>query len=267
MRSSVADYEVIEALRPSASGSPRYLCRPPDRLRVEGSVVVTELAVDASGWHQLADYVARVSSLGPELFVELLELSPDLEPGAAGVYLSCEHCPGGSLDEPAEPLEPGAAIEAVARAADAVHSMHEIGLTHGWIDGRAILLAERGAVIAPSPLDVQSGVLARFAGWRSVVTLDPDLLRGEGPSRSCDIWSLGATLHSALTSQPLYPGIDGEEPVPAVQRVLFERPVVDESLDRSIADLIRACLEIDPARRPPTAADVASTLRRNGASS
>jgi eukaryotic-like serine/threonine-protein kinase len=264
LRSSVADYEVIEEIGQTASGRSRFLCRPPERLDQEGPVVVSQLAVDAGGWHQMADQVGRLVQLGTERLLELLEVGPDLDPGGAGVYLVSEADPGGTLAAPRETLDLGGVAAAVAAAAEAAHSYHEAGLTHGAIDSRAVIFTRRGPVLGPPPLDLAPGAVARSADWRQLSTLDPDLLCGESPSRSSDVWSLGATLHTALSPRPLYEGMDSDEPVTAVQRILFARPSVDLSLPGGLAEVVSACLELDPTRRPQTAAEVARLIREAG---
>jgi eukaryotic-like serine/threonine-protein kinase len=122
-------------------------------------------------------------------------------------------------------------------------------------------LAERGGALAPPPLDLPAGALIRMADWRDVVTLDPNLLAGEDSSRASDIWSLGATLHMALSDRPLYPGIEADAPVTAVQRILFTRPEVDPDLPPEVADVIRTCLQPDAGVRPSTAGEVADRLQ------
>ena len=105
MRSSVADYEVIRALPVSNSGQHRYLCRPPLRLAGEQSVMVTELAVDASGWRDLVERLSTLANIGSAHLLALLEVGPDLDPQGAGVYLTSEAAPGGSARE-ARPRRP-----------------------------------------------------------------------------------------------------------------------------------------------------------------
>jgi serine/threonine protein kinase len=263
LRSSGADYQVIEALVSGSFGGARYLCQPPPRFAGAEAVMVTELAVDASGWPQLADLLTRITAIGSDVLLELLEIGPDLHaPGSgAGVYVVSEPTPGGSLADPDHSLSTGEVLTAVANAAEAAHELHQSGLAHGSIDGRAIVFTGRGAVLAPPALDLAAGVLAQFGVSREISTVDPDLLCGETATRGSDIWSLGATVHDALSSVSLYEGIEDDEPVTAVQRVLFSRPVVDQHLPRGVVDLVTACLEADPAARPTTALEVAERLR------
>lgn len=265
MRSSVADYQVIRALPPTGAGRARYLCQPPERLDLDDSqVMVTELAVDASGWRELAVTLSRLSSVGSPHLLALIEVGPDLDPDGSGVYLVSEATPGGSLAHPSTRLDPEAQIEAVIQTARGTHALHEAGLAHGSIDARSILLTERGAALAPPALGGPPGALGRARDWRDVAVLDPAILQGERPSRSSDMWALAATLHGLLTSQPLYPGIDTDPTVTAIQRILFTRPVVDSALPAGLVEILSACLADDPSDRLPSARDLADRLASSG---
>lgn len=262
MRSSIADYEVLEMLGRPDRGPHRYRCRPPARLGWDAPVEVMELAVDPASLPQWSDLVIRMAAAGGSGLRVLLEAGPD--PTGPGVYLSCEAAPGGTLAEhagdPAPVGDTPSALTAVAAAARGAHAMHEVGLAHGGIGPESVHLTQRGPVLSPAGLDSAAGFVIGASSWERLSTVDPDLLRGEGPSRSSDIWALGATLHLALSSRPLYPGIDGDQPVTAVQRVMFTRPEPDPALGREIRDLIGACLATDPTDRPATAAELADRL-------
>ena len=114
MRSSVADYQVIRALPSTGAGQARYFCHPPERLDLDGTqVMITELAVDASGWRDLAVTLSRLSGVGSPHLLALIEVGPDLDPDGSGVYLVSESTPGGSLAHPSTRLDPAAQMRAV----------------------------------------------------------------------------------------------------------------------------------------------------------
>jgi hypothetical protein len=96
------------------------------------------------------------------------------------------------------------------------------------------------------------------------VVLDPSLLRGEDPSRSSDIWALATTLHGLLSPRPIYPGIDEDPSVTAVQRILFTRPEVDPALPLGISESLAACLADDPGERVLSADEFADRLSAVG---
>ncbi len=261
LRSSVADYEVLSEV---AGPGPtlRYLCRPPDRLEYHGDqVMLTEIRVDAAGRQALDDFLARFAAVDSDRLLSVIEVGPDPDGADAAVYVATETAPGGWLSEVAGAMSISDRIRAVADAARGAHALHESGLAHGAINDKAVALSERGGLLAPPPLDLPAGALTRMMDWRDVVTLDPNLLGGEESSRSSDIWALGATLHVALSELPLYPGVQTDPPVTAVQRILFSRPDVDPDLPPEVAGLIRSCLEPDPAARPATAEEVADRLQ------
>lgn len=266
MRSSVADYEVMEPLEHALGRPPGMLCRPPRRLGIpDESVMVSPLAVDAGGWRELVEVLTRFSSVASEGLLYLVEVGPDLDPEGHGVYLASEATSGGCLVSPSTPAGLSQRVRAVAAGARGAHALHEAGIAHGAISPRSVYLTERGGALGPPPLDAPSGAVADISEWRVLVSVDPDLLAGHEPSRCSDIWSIGATLHTALSGKPLYEGIDRDPPVTALQKVLFTRPSIDPDLPGNLADTIASCLQVDPDSRPRTAAEVADHLLASGA--
>lgn len=228
--------------------------------------MVSELAVDAEGWSQLCDHLVRLASAPGML--EVLEVGPDLETG--GVFLVAEPAvppwpsrPDGTGAERSEAAV-GEGVDAVVAMARCVHDLHEAGLTHGSVHRDAILRAGPRLVLDLPVLDGPPGEVTRTGSWVRLVASSPELLAGEPPSRSSEVWALGAALHALLSPQPLFPGVDRDEPVTAVQRIMFTRPEVDPSLPDAVSEVIRDCLAADPAERPPTAAVVADRLTRTG---
>ena len=95
----------------------------------------------------------------------------------------------------------------------------------------------------------------------SVGFVDPKLIMGDSASRATDIYSLGAILHWALTGASIHPGIDGIDPMMAVRSVLRNTPHVRrEDLSAAEADVVLACIDADPERRPRTALEVAELI-------
>ena len=273
MRSSIADYEVTEVLEGAEGAGTAYRCRPPERMRIPGpegtdpqgpdprvpaaEVMVAELAVDASGWGELTDRLMRTVAIGSAHLLRLLEVGPDLETG--GVFVVSE---APQPAPPAGPMDTRRAVARVESVALGAHALHEAGLAHGDIRPAAVFDTERGPVLGLPRLDRSPGWVVEASSWRDLVTVDPERIGGEAPSRSSDIWALGALLNTLASERPLYPDIDRDEPVTAVQRLLFTRPEVDPALPAAVRDLIEACLAVDPADRPTTAAAVAERARR-----
>jgi len=93
----------------------------------------------------------------------------------------------------------------------------------------------------------------RLAPW-----LDPAAIRGEKAGRATDLWSLGLLLLHALTGR--HSSVPATTPQRAVLHALRTPPNASAGLAPAEAALIRACLEPDPGRRPPTAADLADRM-------
>ena len=257
VRELIADYEIRE---PWGRSARRYLCRPPARLSREEDVLVTDVSVEPEGRLPLYDLLLRLDMAPDGHLLPMIEAGPDPETGR--VYVATEWPAGGSLAAPASGREPDRArkLEAVETAARGVHALHEVGLAHGAIHAASVLFHRDAAVLDLPRLDVPEGEVLRVEGWRELVAVDPELLRGESPGRSSDIWALGTTLHSVLSDRPLFPGIDGDEAVTAVQRMMFTRPEPDPAIPPALLELIRDCVAPDPADRPGTALAVAERL-------
>lgn len=224
--------------------------------------MVSELAVDAEGWPALLDALIRLAAAGDDRLLEAVEAGPD--PATGGAFVVTETAEGGTLAQPENEPDFRSRVAAVEAAARAAHALHEAGLAHGAIHPGTILLTARGAVLDLPRVDAPPGEVVRIGGWSELVTVDPELLSGETPSRSSDIWALGATLHSLLSDHPLFPGIEEDEPVTAVQRIMFTRPEADPALPGPLLELIRKCLAADPADRPRTALALAESLAGAG---
>lgn len=249
MPESIADYEVIS----SWADARRHVARPPARIGHAGPVLVLELAADGPGWSSLCDDLTRVARLRAPGLLAPIEAGSDQRGDRP--FLVTE------MAEPAaRPTSPVGAAEAVAGAARAVHSMHEAGLAYGPIAPSALLRAERGLVLDLPPLDAPPGEIVAEATLDWISVADSEILGGEPPTRHSDIWALGALLHLLTSERPLYPGIEADETVIALQRVLFTRPVIDPSLPGPLGALIGRCLSPDPADRPPNALWVAEHL-------
>jgi serine/threonine protein kinase len=101
--------------------------------------------------------------------------------------------------------------------------------------------------------------LTGMAPETSVEYLDPSLLLGDPPSRSTDIWAIGATLHRALSGKGLYGELPERQPLLAIRKVQSSPPTVDPSLTPAEAALVQACLAPGDAR-PATAKEVADRI-------
>lgn len=259
MRSAVADYEVVEDL-----GRGRYSAVAPGRLRLSGAdgtdrVTVTEMAIGSAVWADLTSSLSRFASVTSPHLLRLFEVGPDVDSAGAGVYLVTEDVTGGTLAAPRAQMTRTEQVRALAAAARGAHDLHESGLAHGAINPSVIFLTGRGPVLGPAHTGPDGQVVA-MRDWRDLALVDPELLRGQSPSRSTDIWALAASLYALIGPAPLYPAMVEDQPVTAVQRVLFSRPEISPSTPDGLAEVLGPCFDPDPGRRPQTAAELADRL-------
>jgi len=264
-RDGIADYEFVRDLGEGNYGT-FHLAKTPARLPVDEEFVAVKVLAGGT-----TDDTFRRSTRELQLFASIQ--SPHLvrlyDAGQEGgtFYYAMEYHPLGSLATPARPLEHDEVLRAVAHAAHAAHDLHEVGCVHRDIKPANVLLRDDGAVLSDlglaqilNPGQTVTGI----GSLGSMEFMDPVVVRGARPSRACDIWSLGATMHRALTGEGIY-GELPDAPLLALRVVLSSEPVIASSLPAAEADVIRRCLALDPAQRPTSAGDLASEVEALGA--
>ncbi|WP_407642656.1 serine/threonine-protein kinase [Actinokineospora alba] len=195
-------------------------------------------------------------------------------PGAVTVYdvaeddgrpvLVMEYVPGRSLAEiiAERGTVPAAEVAAIgAQVAAALAAAHAAGIVHRDVKPANILITDDGAAkitdfgIARALGDVTvtaNGILVGTPAF-----LAPEVARGREPDPTGDVFSLGATLYTALEGRP--PFGDGDNAIAVLQTVAagqFAPSVNGGALGEVVAQLMR----VDPAERP-TMADAAERLR------
>lgn len=164
-----------------------------------------------------------------------------------------------------------AALHVAARIARALEHAHaavdaqgrSLGIVHRDVTPSNVLLAWNGDVkLADFGIahardrhhQTASGVVKGKAGY-----IAPEQALGQPVSPATDAYALGATLHALATGAP--PMRDWAE----IARRFAGAPLpLAPSLDPRIAGTVRACMEIDPARRPHVGA-IADSVETFGA--
>jgi eukaryotic-like serine/threonine-protein kinase len=256
---AIADYQVVRVLGEGNHGR-FYLARPPARLGIPDEFVAVKVF---TGQHSEQAYQRGVRELRAFAKVSSPYLVRVYDAVLQDSFLyAMEYCPLGSLADPARPLGRGEVLRAVGHAAAALHALHEAGLTHGDLKPANILLTEDGGKLSDLGLAryLTPGVtLTGMASAASVEYLDPALLRGERPSRSTEVFALGAALHRALTGTGLYGELPDAEPLLAIRKVMSADPQLAPGLSEAEAALVRDCLA-PVGQRPATALEVAQRL-------
>jgi len=251
-------------LRPhgQAPGRTSWLATPPGRLRAGGPVVLTtfEPVLEPDRLALVVEELHVAAAVSSPQVLRILDVGDQ----HGQLFYATEHLAGGTLDDPAGELERAGILKVVADAARGAHALHEAGLAHGAISPATIVLHDDGAKLGVPSLDhlLRPGMtVAAGALVTSTECADPAIVRGGPAGRTSDIWSLGVTLHRAISGRSPY----GEERAPgdlfgAVVRLLSDRPVVADGVEPDVAGLVTACLAVDPGDRPSTALAVAEWL-------
>lgn len=261
MNSTIAEYTVMSTVSEDPTESV-YLAQPPTRLQAQPGPVVLKVINGQVAPDRFRRMANELRLFG---MVDSPYLATMLDAGIVGdrIFYAVEQPPLGTLAEPTFPLTQPEILRAVAHAARGAHALHEAGIAHRDIQPGSVLLHEGGARLG----DMQ---LARFIEPGMTVTssapvgaiefVDPAIIRGDRAGRASDIWSLGATLHRALTGKSVY----GED-LPtcdllnAVRRVLSDGTAIDSTISPAAGAVVRACLA-PTTDRPLTALAVAEQI-------
>lgn len=256
----IADYVFIRHLSDGNHGA-FWLAEPPARLGRSEPVAVKTLAQRATDndFRRMANELriyARVES--PDL-VEVIDAGND----GGRLFYATPYLPDGSLARPARPLGRGEIIGAVAAAARAAHQLHEAGIAHRDIKPSNVLLDRGRGRLADLGLAqiVNPGQTATGIGPVGTIEyLAPEVVAGAAASRASDVWSLGVTLHTALSGRPLYRALSDGSLIDALRQVVTDRPTVDDSLTDAETAVVHRCLAEAPTERFHTAAELAAAL-------
>ena len=187
-------------------------------------------------------------------------------------YFSMKFIEGGQLDEivKREPISIRRAAELLVKIARTVQFAHEHGILHRDIKPGNILLDKKGE---PHLSDFG---LARLIEQESTITNSFDVLgtpsymapeQAAGHTKeltpAADVYSLGAVFYQMLTGQPPFAGGTTYETVRLVLETDPRSPrLVNPNVDRDLSTICLKCLEKDPKRRYPAAAELAEDVER-----
>ena len=165
----------------------------------------------------------------------------DVLPDGQDVWLVMEYIPSRGMSTfLAEHgrLTPEQAASLGILLGDAMAAIHGAGIIHRTLEPGTVLLADDGGVKL-TDIGITGG--GPHAAYRA-----PEVTRGGAPSPAADVFSLGATLYTAVEGVPPF-GDDGNS---------SERPAQNAGV---LTGALRKMLRADPATRP-TMADSVSAL-------
>ncbi|GAA0951651.1 serine/threonine-protein kinase [Nonomuraea longicatena] len=147
------------------------------------------------------------------------------------------------------PLPPQTAAWVGVHVLDALTAAHTAGVLHRDVkpgnvmltDDNRVLLTDFGiAAVSGDAVLTQTGLLTGSPGY-----IAPERLRGEQDGPAADLWSLAATLYTAVEGRPAFPGHNAAARMAAV----LLHPPSPPQLAGPLTPVLAAMLEKDPVRR------------------
>ena len=255
----IADYEFVRPLGSGNNGR-YFLARRPARLPVGVEHVAVKVLAAESTDVAFRRAVRELTAFGAVRSPYLV--APwDAGQQDGSFFYAMEYFPAGSLADPASPVEPGAALRAVADAARAVAGLHAAGIVHRDLKPGNVLLHPAGGRLSDLGLAqvfAEGVTITGMGSLDSVEYIDPAVLLGGRAGPSADVWSLGVLLHRVAAGTGVHGPLPDRDGLLALRRVLAVPPQISERLGEPLAGLVRDCL--GPAGERPAAATVAARI-------
>jgi serine/threonine protein kinase len=257
----IADYQFVQSLGEGNHGE-FFLAPTPPRLKVPAEFVAVKVLTghtDEEAFRRTTRELRVFASVQSPYLVSLFDAGQE----GSTFFYSMEYFPLGSLASPSRPLARWEVLRAMVHASRAAHALHEAGIVHRSIKPANVMLVDDGARLSDlglAQLLAPGQTVTGVGPIGSVEYLDPAILRGERGSRASDIWSLGITLHRALTGAGVYGELPTRDPLLTVRKVLTNTPQLSTELGSEEAALISQCIAPGPTERPTTAEELAERL-------
>jgi hypothetical protein len=202
---------------------------------------------------RFAQEVAAASRVSGVFTAAVVEADSDAEVP----WLATAYVPAPSLDQLVQacgPLPVPAVRWLAAGCAEALESIHNVGLVHRDLKPSNVLVAADGPRVIDFGVARAVEQLQLSTAHGSVGTpayMAPEQARdNRRATMASDVFSLGSTLLYAATGHPPYRG----ETVLDILVQLATEPPELSGLPRELADMVIACLEREPRQRPTPAA-------------
>ncbi|TMR11501.1 hypothetical protein ETD86_35530 [Nonomuraea turkmeniaca] len=160
-------------------------------------------------------------------------------------------------------VAPGATMDLVAQAAEALQAAHQAGVVHRDVKPGNLMIRPDGTVVL-----TDFGIARTAAGHKLTATgivlgtatyCAPEQAEGAAPSPAMDVYALGVVAYECLAGRPPF---DGENAVAIALKHLHEMaPPLPGDVPAAVGEVVMRALAKDPADRWPSAAALATAAR------
>jgi serine/threonine protein kinase len=244
----IGPYAIVSRLGAGAMGQV-YLARSAAGRLVAIKTIKPELAEEEGFRTRFAQEVAAARRVSGFFTAAVVEADPE----ADVPWLATAYVPAPSLRRMVQvcgPLPPITVRWLAAGCAEALESIHAVGLVHMDLKPSNVLVATDGPRVIDFGVARAAGRIGYAPQHGPVGTpayMAPEQARDiRQASPASDMFSLGATLLYAATGHPPY---SGETTADVLIRLANELPDLTD-LPAELTGLVAACLDRDPKQRP-----------------
>ncbi len=265
-------YEILEEIGKGAMGVV-YLARDP---LIGRQVALKTFRVGFSAKDQelqqfRSRFVREAQSAGILSHPNIVTIHDVVDEGADGVcFIAMEYVKGTNLKQllqKPDPFSPDFVVDIVSQIAEGLDYAHSRGVVHRDIKPANILITQDGKVkitdFGIARLDTSNLTMeGQLLGTPNYMA--PEQIQGRDVDHRADIFSLGVVLYEMVTRRKPF---QGENLTAVTHKIVYEAFTPPEEIVRDLAPGISAvlyrCLEKDPNRRYPRAAEIAGELKRS----
>ncbi len=225
-----------------------YLGSTPEGRRAAVKMIRHDLAGDTGFRHRFRREVSAALSVAGLFTARVLDADPDGDPP----WLATEFVEGPALRDAVlahGPLPADQLLPLARGLAQALGAVHAAGLVHRDLKPANVLLSPTGPKVIDFGIAWSAGGTQLTGTGQAVGTpeyMAPEQIAGTGGGPAIDVFALGATLVFAATGRGPFAA---DQPAAVLYRILHLEPDLT-GVPAGLRDLVRACLDKDPARRP-----------------
>ncbi len=266
-------YEILEEIGKGAMGVV-YLARDP---LIGRQVALKTFRVGFSAKDQehaqfRSRFVREAQSAGILSHPNIVTIHDVVDEGGEGIcFIAMEFVKGTNLKQLLQRPEPfgyDRLIDILSQIAEGLDYAHSRGVVHRDIKPANILIAQDGKVkitdFGIARLDTSNLTMeGQLLGTPNYMA--PEQIQGKEVDHRADIFSLGVVFYEMLTRRKPF---QGENLTAVTHKIVYEpftpAEEIIKDLPPGLTAIMSRCLEKDPNRRYPRAAEIAAELRRTG---